>query len=488
VSASAGPFRGSVLDRTLRLFTDVRPGEGTTVLLLTLNVFAILTAYLVVKVLREPLILAGGGAEVKSYSAAGQAVLLLILVPVYGALAGRLPRRRLINGVTAFFVACLAVFYVLARLGAPIGVPFFLWAGIFNLMIIAQFWSFANDLYTTDEGKRLFPVVQFGASSGAVVGSWVAGRLIASLGLEALFLVAAGLLVLAAVITNVVDTRERRRTEAHVADPLTSGTLPAATAQLRAATGEFRAAGADYRTASGQLRALRPEDLKKPIDAAPFESGAGAFALVARNRYLLLIAAMILLLNWVNTTGEYVLGRTVAQAAAAAVAGGTALSEQAFIGGFYSRYFAVVNVLGLLLQLFIVSRVLKHFGVKASLLFLPFIALGGYALLAFAPILGAIRWAKTAENATDYSLQNTVRNVLFLPTTREEKYSAKQVIDSFAVRMGDVLSAGVVYVGTTALAFGTRQFAALNIVLVMLWLALAVAVGRRYERLAALTT
>ena len=141
-----GADRAGPLDRALRLFTDVRAGESGTALLLTLNVFLILAAYYVVKPLREALILSGEGAEVKSYAAAGQAMLLVGLVPAYGILADRLPRRGLLNAVTAFFVLCLVGFYGLTRANVPVGVVFFLWVGVFSLMIVAQFWSFANDL------------------------------------------------------------------------------------------------------------------------------------------------------------------------------------------------------------------------------------------------------------------------------------------------------------------------------------------------------
>jgi AAA family ATP:ADP antiporter len=147
-----------------------------------------------------------------------------------------------------------------------------------------------------------------------------------------------------------------------------------------------------------------------------------------------------------------------------------------------------VNVAGVLVQLFVVSRVLKYFGVRIAILVLPAIALGGYGLLAFYPLLSVVRWAKTAENATDYSLQNTVRNVLFLPTTREQKYKAKQAIDTFFVRAGDVLSAALVFAGTNWLRFDTKQFALVNLVLVAAWLALAVAIGREHRRVAAPTS
>jgi AAA family ATP:ADP antiporter len=434
------------LERFLSVFTEVRHGEAASALLLALNIFLILTAYYVLKPVREALILAGGGAEIKSYAAAGQALLLLAAVPFYGWLASRVPRRVLINGVTLFFAGCLPVFYGLAQLHVPLGVVFFLWVGIFNLMVPAQFWAFANDLYTPEAGKRLFVIVAFGASLGAVFGSWLDSLLIAPLGVYQLMLVAAGILALSLLITNGIDNRERarQRDAAHLA--------------------------AAAHTAEDE----------------PLKAG-GAFALVFRTRYLLLIALLMLVLNWVNTTGEYILGRTVVSAAEQALASGTAggLSKEQFIGGFYAQFFTVVNIAGLVLQLFVVSRVLKYFGVGVAILILPLIALGGYLIAAFYPVLSMVRWAKTAENAADYSVQNTVRQVLFLPTTREQKYKAKQAIDTFFVRAGDVLSAAVVFAGTTWLSLSTQGFALFNVALVVVWLAIAFLIGRRYRQMTA---
>ena len=185
--------RPTLVDRALRPFADVRAGEGLTALLLALNVFLILSAYYVLKPVREALILGEGTAEEKTYLSAGQVVLLAFVVPLYGTLVASLNRRRLINSVTAFFVACLGVFYLLGHLGVHLGVAFFLWIGIFNMMIVAQFWSFANDIYAKDEGERLFPIVGFGASAGAVFGSSFAGRFIHRVGVLDLLLVGAAI-------------------------------------------------------------------------------------------------------------------------------------------------------------------------------------------------------------------------------------------------------------------------------------------------------
>ena len=315
------------------------------------------------------------------------------------------------------------------------------------------------------------------AVGGAVFGAWVARPLREGVGIYPMFLVAAALLIVAAVITNLVDARERRRTEAAVPDVMTSGTLPAATPQLRAATGEFKAAGADYRTASGTLKAVTREDVERlrAGQEPASEPRRGAFGLVFTNQYLLLVAFMILLLNWVNSNGGYLLNRMLRSASAEEVV------------AFNSGYLTTINLLGMFLQLFVVSRVIKHAGVRLALMVLPVIALAGNSIMAIMPMLAAVRWAKTFENATDYSLMNTLRHVLFLPTTREEKYAAKQVIDSFMVRLGDVLSAGLVALGTSVVVLSTRQFAMINVVLVLAWLVLAWAVGRRYERLSAVT-
>lgn len=449
----------SLLERLLGVFTEVKAGEGATALLLTLDVYLLLTTYYIVKPVREALILSGQGAEVKSYASAGQALLLLLAVPAYAWLASKLPRRRLINGVTIFFAACMVVFYLLSRIHIPyLGVIFFLWVGIFNLMVIAQFWSFANDVYTPEQGKRLFAIVAFGASFGAVTGSVIAGRLIGPLGVEQMLVVAAVILVTTLLLTNVIDSRERRR--------VATAALPGSSSAVSGAT----------------PGAVKTDAVMR--EAEPL-GRSGAFQLVMRNRYLLLIALLMLFLNWVNTTGEYILGRVVSRTAENLVASGLShgLDKEQWIGKFYSDFFSWVNVVGVVTQLFLVSRILKFLGVRIALLFLPVIAIGGYLSLAVYPVLGVVRWAKTAENATDYSLQNTVRNVLFLPTTREQKYKAKQAIDTFFVRAGDVLSAALVFVGTTYLAFQTKQFALFNLGLVAVWILLAVLIGIRHRQL-----
>jgi AAA family ATP:ADP antiporter len=394
------------------------------------NVFLLLTAYYIIKPVREALILGELGAEIKSYAGAGQALLFLLIVPVYGAIASRVNRVRLINGVTAFFISNLIIFYLLGQSNVQLGLVFFLWVGLFNLMLIAQFWAFANDIYTREQGKRLFAIIGIGSSLGGIVGARLASGFFKPFGPYTMMLITAGLLVVCMILTAMVHQREKRAIEAKGSREVEDNKLAA----------------------------------------------AGGFSLIWRSRYLLLIAILVLLSNFVNTTGEFILGKAVAQHAEA-VAGSQTEAQEAYIGKFYADFFFWVNLLSAVLQMFVVSRLIKYVGVRAALFALPVIALGSYTLLAFAPVLSFIRAAKIAENSTDYSIQNTARHALFLRTDRESKYKAKTAIDSFFWRAGDALSALLVFVGTK-LAFDIESFALVNIILVAVWLLVAYGIRR----------
>jgi AAA family ATP:ADP antiporter len=204
--------------------------------------------------------------------------------------------------------------------------------------------------------------------------------------------------------------------------------------------------------------------------------GENGFALVLRDRYLLLFAAVIFVLNWVTKTGDYVLDSQVTAAAHALGAG-----KSEYLGHFKARYFEWVNGLGVLFQLFAVSRVLKYGGLRVALVIMPFVSLVGYGAAFVAPVVSVLFAARVAESSLDYSLSNTTRQALWLSTSRAAKYKAKQVIDTFVVRAGDVLSAALVYVGST-IHMSARGFLQANIVLSLAWLGFAVLLGNVYAR------
>lgn len=437
------PDRKSPLERLLSLAADVRPGEGATAVLMAVNGFLLLAAYYTIRPVRSALLLPvevslpGGGVlrgpEIQAYSGALLAMLFLFIVPLYGRIASRINRIRLINGVTLFFVANLIGFFLLSQVStAPsvLGVAFFLWVGIFNLMVMAQFWSFANDLYSVEQGKRLFAIVGFGGSVGAVTGALITSIMIRTLGVSSMMLVAAGALIAGMLLSNIIDRRDPGHRQ------------------------------------SGQ----RSEPSSKEVLGK-----AGGFRLVLGQRYLLLIGLLTLTVQVVNTNGNYILNETVVQT----------LKTPEDIAEFMAGLDFWQNMLSLAIQFFLVSRIFKYLGIGGALFVLPVLALGSYSLIALMPVLALIRVAKIAENATDYSLQNTLRRALFLPTSREAKYKALQAVETFFWRTGDMLAALLTFLVVQWLAVSVRGYAAINLVIVIVWLAIALMLYRENRRLTA---
>ena len=433
--ASAQPIKKTIAERLLSPIAEVRREEVASALLLTLIMFLVLAAYYMLKTAREIFILGEGGAEVKSYSSAGQAILLLGLVPAYGAFASRVSRIQLVQWVTLFFASHLALFLMALSAGWQVGVPYFLWLGIFNLMVIAQFWAFASDIFTTEQGKRIFPLIGVGSSLGAWVGSVRAGQIVATLGTSRLLVAAATILVICAFLSRLAYRLRPR-------------VAPAA----------------------GVVKA----DDEKPI------GGPNGFALIFGDRYLMLIAALAVVLNVVNTSGEYLFGRYVVDMANATHGTGPegAAAREAYIGTVYSRLFSTVNLAGFVLQMFVVSRLIKFLGVGRSLFIHPLIALTGYLYMLRAPSMTTMAYLKVADNSVDYSLGNTTKQALWLPTSREAKYKAKQAVDSFFVRTGDVIQAGLVF-GAERLMLAAPAFAVVNVVLASAWLGIVVLINKQ---------
>ena len=426
------------IERALSIFADVRAGEGTTTLLLTVNVFLVLAGYSVMKPARDGLILTEGGAELASYSAAAQAVLLMGVVPLYGWLGTKFVRIRLIGIVTAFFGTALVGFYLGGMAGLREGFAFYIFIGLLNVFMVSQFWQFANDLFTEGQGRRLFPLIGVGQSLGAWIGAAAVSPLVQGLNYTpyTLMLIGAAVLVIAFSTTLMANTIETNK--------------------------------GDHEIHKAAQEPLGPE---------------GGFELIARDRYLLWIAVLIVLLNVVNTTGGYILNRLiVGEAAARFGSDASAVAEsRQFITAFSGSIIAAVNLVGLLLQLFVTARVIRWIGIRGALFILPVIALVNYSLIAVLPILAVVRVGKILENSTDYSIQNTLRQALFLPTSREAKYKAKAAIDTFFTRSGDVVSAGVVALGQVT-ALTVSAFAWFSVLLTIAWLWVARQIAKEHRR------
>ena len=419
--------RNNLLEKILSVVCDVHPGEGPGALILTLNLFTLLGAYYLLKTVRESLILAEGGAEVKAYSSAAQAILLLGVVPLYGWIATHLNRNRLLRWTTLFFASNLLIFYFIGHAGSRIGIVYYIWVGIFNVFTVAQLWAFATDLFSLEQGKRLFPLLGVGASAGAVAGAWAAGRLIKPLGPYNIMLIAVAALCICAALTRL----------------------------------------------AGYIITKRGGELEKKKEQETLSS-EGGFQLLLRDRYLMLIAILTILLNVVSLSGDFIFGKLLVDQTNHVVGTGASLmkARKAYIGSYYASYYEWTNAACFIIQTFLVSRIFKRIGVRGSMFVLPVISLATFVTILANPILQVVRILKIVENATNYSLQNTVRAALLLPTSREAKYKAKAAIETFCVRLGDVLQAGIIFIGTS-LHFGVQAFAGMTLVITLLWLFVA---------------
>lgn len=446
------------LEKVLCIFTEVRAGEGPTALLMFVNVFFILCAYYLVKPLREGWIAVSdiqglSKLEVKAYSSFAQSLFLLLVTGIYGYFSQRLPRQKLIVYSTVFCILNLIVFwflqpnYFLAHLPG-VGIVFYLWVGMFGVFVVAQFWAYAADLYSHEQGRRLMPMVAVGATAGAAFGAWFDKFSIESqlVGTKSLLLVAVIPLVVSIILTRLADTR----------GPTGQGCEPRPVCVPKAATGSSRS----------------------------------ALRLIFTNRFLLAVAVITLLFSWVNTNGENLLFRVVQESVAHNAALQRITQDSALLEytrdkttAFYGGFFFWTNVITLLLQALVASRLLKYGGFAVLLLFLPVVAILSYATMAFIPVLVIVKWMKIAENATDYSINNTARNVLWLPTSAEMKFKAKPAIDTFFVRCGDGLAALTVFLGLLALDLSPAFFFSLNFLLIVIWIAGAAIVIREYRRL-----
>ncbi|HSG91400.1 MAG TPA: hypothetical protein VLA56_19445 [Pseudomonadales bacterium] len=453
MGARYGPLGPTALERFLSLFTRVERREGPTALILIANIFLILVAYYLIKPVREGWLAVSvfrslTPLEVKAYSAFAQSCILLFLLPVYAVLASRVSRVHLITRVGIFFGIGLVVFWALQRAGVPYaGVCFYVFVGIFSVTHVAQFWAFASDVYGEERGKRLFPLVAIGAAGGAVAGSWIGSALLAT-GIDAYLLIPLAVVPLAMAVATAVWTDRREGGEGQGAE------------------GE----------ASRRFEAAAPE-------------GESPYRLISRHRYLYATAAMTILFSWVLASGDNILFGLVQEALRedfAPVAGDPAHHAQlvnAATSAFYSSLYLWINLFGLLLQAFVVSRVLSFSGFGTLLLVTPFISLAAYASMLATPVLAVLKVVKIAENSSNLSVNNTARHVLWLPTTKEMLYQAKPTIDTLCVRVGDLGAALTVLLGARLLDLSLETFIGINLVLVLGWIAIALFVGREHRRL-----
>jgi len=430
--------------QTLPVLRDVRSGEGRTASLMFAAVFSVMCAYYMVKPLREGWIATSAIAglsrvEIKAYSSLIQSLLLIGAVGAYARLAARWSQRLLIARTVSVCVAILVGFWVLQpgflfEALPGLGIVFYLWVGIFGVCIVAQFWAFATDLYADDRGRRLIPLIAIGGTAGAAAGSWLHGWLTS-------FGVAGGqsVLLLAAVPLAAAAALSRRAAE-------------------------------------------RPMPARVP--SAP---GVPNLRRVVGDRFVLAAGMLALLLSWASTNGENLLFQVVQEGIARTAGSGldaaTTLARSRATIAFYGDFYFWTNLMALTTQLLLTSQLLRRGGLAAIIFVLPLFALLASAVVALAPALAILKWVKVAEQATDYSLNQTARQVLWLPASAEMKLESKPAVDAIFVRLGDGLAALTMLASSHLAGHSTEVLVAVNLVLVACWLVTAMIVVREHGRL-----
>lgn len=392
------------------------------------------TAYAILRPVRETMGITSGVRNLPALFWATFAC-MLIAQPVYGWLVSRYPLRTILPQIYLLFAAMLLGFYgwfFMAQDQIWIARTYFVWVSVFNLFIVAVFWSLMADVFESEQAARLFGMIAGGISTGGLIGPALATHLTPVIGTINLLPVSAALLALSAFIMSRLIGLNAGAEE--------SG-LGAARAQLLAAQG----------------------------------SAFDAFAQVLRSPYLAAISVFVLLLTSVSTVLYLEQQRIVA----------ASIADRDAQTVLFARIDFWVQAASLVTQFFLFSRILKWFGFAAAISAVPALLIIAFALLSMAPSLAVIVAAMMARRIGEYGLTRPCRDMLFTVVPRDEKYKAKNLIDTFVYRGGDAVSASA-YAGVVALASSDGQAAAagaMGVVLCIAWLALAVWLARRFGAL-----
>jgi ATP:ADP antiporter, AAA family len=427
----------AMLQRWLARVVAVRPNEVRALCWSFAYFFCLLAGYYVLRPLRDEMGIAGGVRNLQWLFTA-TFIVMLAAVPVFGAVVARLPRRRFIPLVYHFFVANIAIFWLLLEFDVGkvhVARVFFVWISVFNLFAVSVFWSFMADLFASEQGKRLFGFIAAGGSAGALLGPAVTVALAVPLGPVNLLIVAA-LLLEAAVLC------------AH--------RLESAALKLRDETHEHPALAASA----------------GPRDSAGLGGGwLAGIAMLLRSPYLGGIALWVSLLSLAGTFLYFQQANIVAAAS----------DDPAVRTRIFATIDLAIGILTLVIQCFATGKLIARFGVGPAAAFLPFVFAAGFAVLALSPALGVVIAFQAIQRAANFAISNPAREILFTVAGREEKYKAKNVIDIVVFRGADAVSGWL---------FAVLRGAGLELALISLatvpvaagWFALALALGRAHER------
>jgi ATP:ADP antiporter, AAA family len=422
----------AALHRALAKVVAVRPGETRALLWSFGYFFCLLAGYYVLRPLRDEMGIAGGVKNLPWLFTATFFV-MLAAVPVFGAVVARLPRRRFIPLVYHFFVANIAIFWVLLAFGIArqeVARVFFVWISVFNLFAVSVFWSFMADLYASEQGKRLFGFIAAGGSAGALLGPLVTVSLVKTIGPVNLLLAAALLVELAVACAYRLERAAPAAKDPQIDAP---GAKP-----------EAKALG------GGWLAGL---------------------AMVLRSPYLAGIALWVFFLSLAGTFLYFQQANIVAAAS----------DDPAVRTRIFATIDLAIGILTIVVQFFATGRLISRFGVGPAAAFLPLVFAVGFLALAVAPALAVVIAFQAIQRTANFALSNPAREVLFTVLDREEKYKAKNVIDIVVFRGADAAS-GWLFALLRGAGMELAPISLATVPITGAWLVLALWLGRAQER------
>jgi len=416
----------AVFYRLLRKVIDVRPEEARVLLWCWLYIFAVLSSYYIMRPIRDEMGVAGGVNNLQ-WLFTGTLIGMVVLNLPFAYLVKTLPRRRFIPLTYRFFALNIVLFAALLYLADAaqtvwVGRVFFIWVSVYNLFVVSIFWQLNVDLFSPEQGKRLFGFIAAGATIGAIAGSALTAGLARFVSPIVLLLGAAMLLELA--VFSV-----------------------------------------------GRLSQLSPNLARRPDDEQPIGGSVVAGITHAFGSPYLVNVSLFLLLFAITSTFLYL------QRAGIVAHSFASRGEQT---SFFATIDLLVNTLTLVLQLFVTGRILVWLGVALALGFLPVLTAIGFGALAFTPTLTAVAVFEILRRAGDYGIARPTREVLFTVVPREDRYKTKGFIDTFVYRLGDQFGAWSV-AWLRALGAGVSELALVAIPIALLWLVNALWLGRRQE-------
>ena len=421
------------MKRIFQKIVDVRPNELRALWLGFLFFFVVLAGYYVIRPIRDNI----GATQYENLWWMFSVVLVTMIFAnaLFSAIVSRMSRRRFIPIAYRFFILNLIIFFVLMQYVPPGKQPwvdgcFFVWVSVFNLFATAVFWGFMTDLFTTEQGKRLFGFIAVGGSLGGILGPIITTSLVHYVSTGLLLLICAAMLEVAAQTVRF---------------------FPA----------EFRRDDAEFDEGAGA---------EKPIGGKFWDGVTN----ICKSPYLFGLFLFILFYTLTSTW-------TYFQQSALTKSG---FADKAARTAFFAKLDLSVNTLTLLLQIFVTGRLMKFLGVTVTLLFMPALSLFGFAAMGFAPVLSVLAAFQIARRASTFAFMRPAREVLFTVLRREDKYKAKSFIDTFGYRCGDQFGAWSYGALDHVLHFTFSMISYIGVPVVAGWCVLGVWLGRKQAQLA----